>query len=204
MAELVHDHLQQLLVAARMRLVGTARLVRDDDALRLLEDAGAILADATDVSRSLAVDLQPPVLYDAGLGAALQWLAGWMREQHRLDVTVSIDEQAEPPDEGTRALLFTAARELLFNVVKHAAVPRARLLLRTARGRRIRLEVLDGGVGFDLAAADARRGFGLFGIRERLRALGGDMRIRTRPGAGTNVVLVVPAEAPVPVAPPAL
>ncbi len=192
MAELVHDHLQQLLVAARMRLAGAERIVRDDDALRLVEDAGAILADATEVSRSLAVDLQPPVLYDAGLGAALQWLAGWMREQHALEVSVAIEEGAEPPDEGTRALLFTAARELLFNVVKHAAVPRARLALRAARGRRIRLEVADGGVGFDLAGAGARAGFGLFGIRERLRAVGGDMTIRTRPGGGTSVALVVP------------
>ncbi len=192
LAEVVHDHLQQLLVAARMRLAAAARLAGDEAARRMLDDTGQILGDAIDVSRSLAVELQPPVLFERGLAAALRWLAGWVREQHGLELALSIHEGVEPADEGTRALLFTAVRELLFNVVKHAGVQRARVVMRSARGGCVRVAVIDAGRGFAVDDGMSRGGFGLFSIGERLRALGGDVTVRSRPGAGTRVDLLLP------------
>ena len=60
------------------------------------------------------------MLYEAGLAAALEWLGRHMQETCGLVVEVEADPQAEPESEDLRILLFEAARELLFNVVKHA------------------------------------------------------------------------------------
>ncbi len=193
-AEVIHDHLQQLLVAARMRTALARHEQAPGGVARHLDETDALLGEAVSVSRSLSVELRPPVLYEEGLGPALRWLAANVREQHGLEVAVRIERTAEPAHVGTRTLLFTAARELLFNVVKHAGVGLARLELRRARGGRLLVRVQDAGVGFDAAlAASARGGLGLFSIRERARALGGDLSVEAGPGAGTRVDLTVPA-----------
>jgi signal transduction histidine kinase len=80
------------------------------------------LDEALEASRSLAIDLSPPVLHELGLVGALKWLADRMKDQHDFAVTVHADVHAEPAAEDVRFLLFDCAREFLFNAVKHGAV----------------------------------------------------------------------------------
>jgi len=139
------------------------------------------------------VELSPPVLYDLGLPAALHWLARWMLEKHSLIVRVEA-EDADPEADSMRVLLFEAARELLFNVVKHAGVDAASVRLWQRDGH-IHLCVTDEGTGFDVSpdsAPTTGTGFGLFSIRERLDSLGGGLQIESAPGRGTRVHLNVP------------
>ncbi len=134
-------------------------------------------------------------LTDAGLVAALEWLARWMREKHGLTTAVDAAEDAEPSSEDVRALLFEAVRELLFNVVKHAHIDEATVLVERTPANEITVTVEDTGAGFDPSAAQARRGgagFGLFSIRERFGLIGGSIEIDTAPGRGTRVILKVP------------
>ncbi len=198
LAQLLHDHLQQLLVAARMSLARARRRIEDAEAGRLLGEVDGVLDQSIRESRSLTVQLSPPVLYDAGLEAALRWLAREMADKHRLTVEVEARAADEPAEEDTRVFLFHAARELLFNVVKHAQVERARLRLeRTADGA-VRLEVVDDGVGFDASGGggigEGGSGFGLFQIRERVRLVGGEMKIEGMPNAGTRATILLPPD----------
>ena len=198
LAQLLHDHLQQLLVAARMSLARARRRVEDQEAGRLLGEVDGVLDQSIRESRSLTVQLSPPVLYDAGLEAALRWLARDMADKHRLTVEVEAQAADEPADEDTRVFLFQAARELLFNVVKHAHVERARLRLeRTANGA-MRLEVVDEGVGFDVPGGgrieEGGSGFGLFQIRERVGLVGGTMQIESTPNEGTRATILLPPD----------
>jgi signal transduction histidine kinase len=71
-------------------------------------------------SRSLAIDLSPPILHEIGLIAALKWLTDRMKEQHHFTVNLHTDAGAEPRAEELRFLLFDCARELLLNAVKHS------------------------------------------------------------------------------------
>jgi CheY-like chemotaxis protein/anti-sigma regulatory factor (Ser/Thr protein kinase) len=148
-------------------------------------------------SRSLTIDLSPPILFDAGLQPALEWLARQMRDKYGLGVAVDLKGVPAPLGEDTQILVFQAVRELLFNVVKHAGVEQARLHL-NADDNQIRVVVEDTGVGFDLQQIEgsepASDGLGLFSVKERLKFLGGQVRIESQPGYGTRAEITVPRQ----------
>lgn len=196
LAELIHDHLQQLLTAARLRLLAARGKAEDGELGELLSEVAEILHESIDSARSLTAELQPPVLYEEGMVPALRWLADWMGERYGLEVGLRLDESARADDERLRTLIFQSARELLFNVVKHAGVRQVMLALVPAGDELIRLTVEDEGAGFDpdVLEGEARplAGFGLFSIRERLKALGGNLRVKSQPGSGTRIDLFIP------------
>jgi signal transduction histidine kinase len=195
LAHALHDNLQQLLVTAGFQCTRLQALSDDPKVLGIEQSLRDLLQESISVSRSLTLDLSPPILYDAGLCAGLVWLGRRTREQHALDVDVRADATAEPEDEQTRIVLFTAARELLFNIVKHANVRSAAIELCPDQGRCIVLRVRDEGAGFDLADVEQHRrgdGFGLFSLRERAELLGGELRIDTGRGRGTTVEMRMP------------
>jgi len=194
LAMLLHDHLQQLLIASRMKLGAVRRTVIDERASSWLEQAVDLLDEALAASRSLSVELSPPMLYEAGLARALDWLAQQVEEKHGLHVDVRSSD--EPEDDDIRVFLFQCVRELLFNVVKHAQVAAAAVDMRRLDADHIIIEVVDRGQGFDLSHLRERwaRGdsFGLCSIYERLGLLGGRFEIRTAPGQGMEAILVAP------------
>lgn len=203
LAQVLHDHLQQLLVAARMKMGSLARRITEPKLQASLGQIDHLVGQCLTESRSLTVELCPPVLYDGGLVAAVEWLARRMEEQHSLRVDVRACDDVEPLDETIRLLLFQGARELLFNVVKHAKAERAEIELQCDGPDWVCLTIRDRGVGFDSAKIDgqgANRGFGLFSIRERVELLGGRMEVETAAGQGTQVRLVVMRQTPAAVA----
>jgi CheY-like chemotaxis protein len=188
MAQVLHEQLQQVLVAAQIQL-GLGRHASGARALESLEQVDHLLQESLRISRDLAAELSPPILYDAELGLAMEWLGQWMEEKHRLHVQVTVGERIDVRDEGLRAFLFRAAKELLLNVVKHAGVHRARLDL-AQRSDEVWLTVQDSGAGFDAEKSVGSEGaFGLFGIRERIETMGGRLDIVSAPGQGTSVTL---------------
>jgi PAS domain S-box-containing protein len=197
MAQVLHDHLQQLLVAAKfqVRSLVKFRVLNPKVASRFqaLED---LLMQAIHACRSFAVELSPAVL-ELGLAPALKWLAGWMNEKHGLAVEVEVGEECQAVDKELQLLLFQSAQELLLNVVKHANVNDVELRVDSLKKRAIRLTVRDRGTGFDAASvrrdeAGECRSFGLFSIKQRVELIGGKLRIRSQPGIGTKVDLIVP------------
>lgn len=196
LAKLLHDHLQQLLVAAKLRVGLLPRLGIDHDLPTATREVESLLADSIDTVRTLTAELSPLVLQDRGLAPALEWLGRWMRDKHRLEVDLELDHEAEPASDTVRILLYEAVRELLLNVVKHAGVNRARVVLRREPPGRVKLLVEDHGAGFDPTSLHLGQqisgGFGLFSIRERLDTLGGRMVLDSAPGRGAQVVLLAP------------
>lgn len=184
-AQVLHDNHQQLIVAAKFRV----EMLQDESYSPAANAVGRqvleILDQALDVSRSLTMELAPPILYGAGLVAALQWLARWMEEHHALAVAVfgSLPMTRVPTDIST--LLFQAVRELLLNVVKHSGVRSATVSVMLEHDQLL-VTVADEGVGFALSAELEMPGsFGIFNIRERLSLLGGHLDIVSQPGSGT-------------------
>jgi PAS domain S-box-containing protein len=190
-AHILHEHFQQLLVTVKHRLNRIRNRTQDADLLDQLQQAEGILGEAIQASRSLTVELCPPVVYDMGLAAALRWLGRWMWDNHGLTVEVQADDQANPSAEEVSVLLFEAVRELLFNVLKHAQTLHARVEMRPAAGQ-TRIVVRDEGSGFDPSGQDRSKGFGLFGIRHRLELLGGTFQMESTRGWGTCITLVSP------------
>ncbi len=200
LAQMLHDHLQQFLVTAKLKAGILRRRAREENHQQPLEELEGLLDQAIGASRSLTVELSPPVLYEAGLAAGLEWLARQMHEKHGLAVQVRTDPEAEPEAEDQRVLIFQAVRELLFNVAKHAGVESALVEMCRTEQEDLRVTVSDAGVGFDPAKLETggsfRGGFGLFSVRERLGLLGGRLEIDAAPGRGACVSVVVPQPLP--------
>ena len=168
LAKVLHDHLQQLLVAAKFRTAIVGRL-GDDLTRQATAEIEHLLDESISSARELTSELSPPVLHQAGLPAGLEWLARWMADRHALHVNLAIEGGLPPLAEDVRILLFESVRELLFNVVKHANVASADVSVGRVAGDDIRIAVSDSGAGFDPGtlkqAGEVGSGFGLFSIR---------------------------------------
>jgi signal transduction histidine kinase len=196
LAGVLHDHVQQLLVAAKFRIACLAKPMKQkelDEAVRKTTD---LLSEAITLTRTLAVELNPPVSLNGGLVPALEWLGQWMQEKHGLTIRVTADDEGlEVGDEKTRLMLFNAVRELLFNVTKHAKVKAANVQVQRV-GNQIQIVVADRGVGFNSrpvgAPEDHVTNLGLFSIRKRLDLLGGRFEIDSSLGRGSRFTLRAP------------
>ena len=203
LANVIHDHLQQLLVAAAF---GVERLDRrlssqpaDSGAQDALSSVKDLLDQAIGAARTLVADLSPPILQDGGLPEALEWLARTMRKRYDLNVELSLDSSASPRRDDVRSIVFESVREALFNIVKHARCTHARLTLERQDDRQLRIVIEDHGVGFETDRPrpedSTESGFGLLSMHERLHFLGGACVIESTPGRGTRVILTAPLEA---------
>jgi PAS domain S-box-containing protein len=195
LAELIHDHLQQLLVGAKIQLELLSNAVAGDKregAKRIYN----LLCESIKVSRSFSVELSSPILRQHGLIAALEWLADWMKENYQFIVEMEVAPELYVDSEHLTVLLFQSVRELLFNVVKHAGVNAALLTMTQEDADLLRIVVSDQGAGFDLhaigEASDQDDKFGLFTVRERLTLLGGHLEVSSAPGMGTTITMIVP------------
>lgn len=192
-AQMLHDDIGQLLAVSKMKLGG---LLQSSDAPEVKAEAGEVrqhVEQAIKYTRSLTTELSPPILYELGLEAALEWLGEQMQEQHGFEVSFESDNQAKSIDEEAGIFLFTSVRELLVNIAKHAAARHVRLSIRKGQ-EDVVIEVEDDGKGFSSAVAGERLGgFGLFSIKERLQHLGGRMDISSSPSHGTLITLSAPA-----------
>jgi PAS domain S-box-containing protein len=194
----LHDELAQKLAFALMTMseLGGATTPEGRPALDRLE---TMLREAVEQVRSLIFELSPPVLYDLGFGAAIEWLAERTEARHGVRCRV-VNEDGPELGEDVAILLFQAVRELLQNAVKHADADRVEVRLAPDGEDGVRVEVSDDGRGFERdrleQALSGDSCFGLFNIRERLRDLGGSCEFPEPDGAGARIVLRSPAGRP--------
>lgn len=195
-AEMLHEDLQQLLVAARMQL---GALCRTQDAVQrepIAREIAEVLERSFQLTRSLSVELAPPVLYEHGLAAALEWFAAETGKNYNIEVTVEADSSANPKAADVRIFLFRAVRELLLNSAKHAGGSPVHITMQHRRPDNVRIIVADNGPGFDPNLLDGKRTgsqtVGLFTIRERVSSFGGEFRINSGPKRGTQITLSLP------------
>ncbi len=191
----IHDRISQTLAACQMRLEA---LVQSLNAPALSQEAECIcqLLDQTirDTS-SLIFDLSPPVLYQLGLGPALEWFGEKIEKQHGHRIEIQWTQPAPALTVDQRVAVFRAACELITNAVKHAQAKNIHVRLEDMAGV-LQLSVEDDGTGFifseSVPGKRDRGGFGLFHIQERMRAWGGALEINSLPGSGTRAMLALP------------
>jgi two-component system NarL family sensor kinase len=187
LAESLHDNAIQNLLSARHELEEAAETVTHP-ALARADDA---LVAAAGQLREAVFDLHPYVLEAAGLEAALRSIANEAAARGRL--RLRLDLQCPDRHDGDQ-LVFSAARELLSNVVRHADASGVALRLAESNGDLV-LVVEDDGRGFPPGLPDERLADGHIGLaaqRVRIESAGGRMELFSAPGDGTRVEVRVP------------
>ena len=159
-ASVLHDSIQQLLVGARYGVETLRGHSRAEAFQETIQHVDGLLSKCLEASRSLTLELSPPILYEAGLAPALKWLGRWFQQTHGLMVSVVAEDQALSDTEEIRAAVFHAVRELLFNVVKHAKVRRAQVRMSRVGENGIKILVADKGAGFEPTKTPGQGGKG--------------------------------------------
>jgi signal transduction histidine kinase len=196
----LHDDLGQSLALIKLKLksLTTPRGNDEDgDLIQLAQQISNTVDHANRSVRSLSLQLSPPALSQFGLVAALEWLADEMLRTHGLNVHIRDETSPLQLGKALSSSLYRTVRELLINAAKHAKVDKAEVSLFTD-GDKLVVTVADAGIGFDVKLGldpSTDGGYGLFSVRERLRAIGGEVQIDSLPGDGTLIVLTVPLDA---------
>jgi len=191
----LHDQIGQNLALCKLKVAALEKSVSGEELKGDLSAVRRLLECSIQDARSLIFDLSPPVLYELGFQAALEWLAEWIGEQYHVPVEFENRYGDEPMGNDRQVILFQVVRELLVNVGKHAQASQAKVIMSLENGA-LRIQVNDDGIGFDATQIYNARGrgggFGFFSMRERLNYLGGSLEVRSKPGQGSQIVLLVP------------
>src|SRR5690606_22635335 len=147
------------------------------------------LTEAMQASQRLMRELRPPVL-DAGLVAALEWLVGRFRSRSGLQVRFAANVESLELDELPAMVVYRTLQEALTNILKHAQARSVRVDLVVTDGQ-LSLEISDDGVGFTETDRDKEGSFGLRGLVERARRVGGWLEVAGG-GPGCTILLTLP------------
>jgi len=193
-AHALHDDAAQLLVGVHLALADIGRGLPEPLGARL-RGVRAQLDQVETQLRRLSHELRPSLLDDLGLVPALEFFADGLGRRAGVAIRVH-DATSGRVAPKIETALYRIVQEALVNVSKHAHAQSAEVRLEH-RGDRLCCTVRDDGRGFDAATVlDGRgqRGLGLIGIRERLGAIGGTLRIVSDAQHGTELVISIPLE----------
>ena len=183
----LHDGAQQRLVSLALRLRTAAAVVPPelDEVHEELASAGTELDEILGDLRELSRGIHPAILSEGGLGPALRTLA----RRSAVPVELQMATEGRLP-ERVEVTAYYVIAEALTNVAKHAEASLVQVEVAATDGR-VRLDVRDDGVG----GADPGRGSGLVGLKDRVAATGGTLRVDSRPGQGTSLLVELPLDA---------
>ena len=182
----LHDGTQQRLVWLGLAVRSAEASVppEKDDLRAELSRIATGLATAVEELQELSRGIHPAILSQGGLGPALRTLA------RRSTVPVELDEITDTRlPEPIEVAAYYVASEALANAAKHAQASRIEVSLAPRDGALL-LSIRDDGIG----GADPIRGSGLVGLTDRVEALGGSIRVESRPGDGTHIAVELPLE----------
>lgn len=197
---ILHENLQQLLLGAKLLLSQHQMDHQKNQYVKEYQDVtgGLEMIDkAINTTRTLTIELNPPLLRTQGLDAALHWLVRHMAQHYGLHVNLRTEGALNLIKDENQLMLTQMVRELLNNVVQHSGVLVASVDVFCAEGL-LRIVITDKGKGFEGKEIFSETGkenhLGLFSIQERLKLFGGDLKIDSGGGRGTAVAISLPTD----------
>jgi len=187
----LHDEVGQMMTALGIEL-GNLEVLRYDDGdafEKRIEDTKRLNADAMRAIRDLAMGLRPSMLDNLGLEAALQWQGREFSRHTGVSATVDVDGSYDQLTDAQQTCIYRVVQEALTNCARHAKAKQVLVSLHTKEDD-IVVVTKDDGVGFN--SASARGGLGLLGLRERVQALDGTVRISSSLNKGTTIEVRIP------------
>ncbi len=191
----LHDGLgQDLLVIKNSALLALTTTGKESQAYEQFNEISAMTSRALEDVRQITYNLRPYHLDQLGLREAIEFMLEKAAHASEIQFFAEIDDVEGLFSKEAEMNLYRIVQESVNNIVKHSEASEAKVRLKR-EGRQVQLTVEDNGRGFQANAASAselrRRGFGLIGIAERARMLGGKEFIQSAPGQGTIVIVTL-------------
>lgn len=186
----IHDDIGGALAAVKLDLAWIGRHVADPQTLGHLHAADEMLQHALGASQRIMMNLRPAIL-DQGLVAALDWLASGFERRTGIRTTFRSTTTDQELSKEVQLAAYRTAQEALTNISKHARCSQVGIDLTDTKDV-LTLEITDNGQGFSPALASQPKAFGLKGLHERAKSVGGWLDISTAQGRGTAIILSVP------------
>ncbi|MBS7350315.1 MAG: response regulator [Comamonas sp.] len=194
----IHDDIGGALTAVKFDLAWIYRNARrPEKSAALHEHAQAaleMLQHALGASQRIMLNLRPPVL-DQGLVAAVQWLTESFSQRTGIAVQLVCSQSHIEIPAALQVVAYRTAQEALTNVSKYAQASQVYVELSDQEGH-LTLEVRDNGCGINPSARDKPKAFGLRGLTERARTVGGWLDVSSQAGRGTSIIVSLPLPAP--------
>ena len=196
----LHDSTGQKLAALAMNLsvIGKSAETLDARARKTLTESLALLDQSAREIRTLSYLLHPPLLDERGLAAAVRWFADGFTQRSGVQVNLEAPADSQRLPEEIEIALFRIVQEGLTNIHRHSGSSTATIRLVVDQSH-VQLEVLDAGKGLPKPRSNgyvAPLGVGITGMRERVKQLGGQMKIESG-SRGTTVSVTLPLTRPV-------
>ncbi len=192
-ARRIHDDLGQSLTALKIDIAWLSnKLTGERDIIReKLRTMVVLIDDTVQTVRKVSEDLRPGILDDFGLPAAIEWQAEEFQKRTGIEckTVFNPDEFFLNKEQSTN--LFRIVQESLTNVIRHAEATKVEIRINEKDGLLL-LEIQDNGVGITEASIVDSRSFGLIGVKERARSLGGAVTITGTRNAGTRLTVKMP------------
>jgi signal transduction histidine kinase len=187
----LHDHVGQMLTALRMELGRIERVGKAANVAlgNTVGECRELVDNMVHTVRDLALGLRPSMLDDFGLQPALEWLARDFTRRSRVPVELVVSGQLDDLGDQQRTCAYRIVQEALTNCVRHAKATHITVKLRTDDDA-LSVSVGDDGVGLDPRRRNG--GFGLRGIEERVRELGGSLQLNSVIGKGATLAVRLP------------
>lgn len=186
----IHDDIGGSLAAIRYDLAWIERHSADAQTLRHARTATDMLQNAMGATQRIMMNLRPAIL-DHGVAAAVQWLQTSFTERCGIHTTLHTQLSTETFPKNVELTVFRTAQEALTNIGKHAKCSVVNINLYSDFNY-LTLEITDNGQGMAAATSSRRGGFGLKGLQERAKTVGGWVDISSTPGSGTAITLMIP------------
>lgn len=190
----LHDEAGQSMLCVRLQL----ELIEKDlpapmAALRTrIQEAREITERTIAEIRRIIAALSPAVLEQLGLAAALRQLTSRFRRSYSAQVRLHVSRQLGSIPHEVEIILYRLVQECFHNIGKHSGASHVNIQL-TSADKSLTLRIEDDGVGFEVEKAlEKRNSFGLTGMKERVKLLGGKLEIRSRPHRGTTIRIELP------------
>lgn len=186
----IHDDIGGSLAAIRFDLSWIERHTTHVESLAHVRAATDMLQHAVEASQRIMMNLRPAIL-DHGLVAAVQWLANNFSKRTGIETVIKAHLPSEKLPSKVELTVFRSAQESLTNISKHAKCTHVKIDL-TADAHYVTLEVSDDGQGITVPAAERPGSYGLRGLNERAKTVGGWIDVSSAHGVGTSITLMIP------------
>lgn len=186
----IHDDIGGSLAAVKFDLSWISRHTHDAATLGHVSAASEMLQHALEASQRIMMNLRPAIL-DQGLVAAIQWLATGFAKRTAIETSVNASPEKAVLSKAVQLVAYRTAQEALTNISKYAQCNRVTIDLSDTEGV-LTLEIRDNGIGISPSELSKAKSFGLRGLQERAKTVGGWLDVSTQAHKGTSIILSVP------------